>query len=151
MSTTNRLALSASLLLALAACGGADLARQPPSDPTPRTAEDAAKLAAARAHAAEAVEYVNFLTPIDSIEVIDPHAVLVWETPFKAWLVELRPSQSCEHLEDRAALGIDTMHDSLNAQNGYIRGSYGIQCKIDSIREIDVKAWRQTLRESGNA
>ena len=140
------LVLSTLFSLSLAACGTAPVASQP----TPRNAEDEAKLAAARAHADDAVEHVRFLTPIDSIEVIDPHAVLVWETPFKAWLVELRPSPACQRLERGIALGIDTMSDSLNSNNGFIRGDHGVQCRIDSIREVDVKAWRETLRMAGN-
>src|SRR5688572_5627009 len=135
------------VLLLAAACTSAPVAHVP----EPPSAEDAAKFAAAKAHAAPAVTHVDFIVPIDSIEVIDPHAVLVWETPFKAWLVDLEPGAACRDLDDRAALAIDTLDDSLNSNNGYIRSGPGRYCKISTIREIDVKAWRATLRESGNA
>ncbi len=113
-------------------------------------ARDAAKLAAAQAHAGAPVDDVRFLRPIDSIEVIDRQAVLVWETPFKAWLVELAESQSCRDLDRDPALGIDSMDQTLNIRNGQFRGRDGVRCDMTRIREVDVKAMRQALREAGN-
>lgn len=43
-----------------------------------------------RANAGEPVKTVKFLRPMHGFEVVGPHNVLVWETPFKAWLLDLR-------------------------------------------------------------
>jgi hypothetical protein len=114
-------------------------------------AADEAKFAAAKAHAGDPKTTVRFLRPIHRYEVVDPQAILVWETPSKAWLVDLRVSDACNHLENTITVGIDTMSDTLNTSNGYVVGEYGLRCKIDQIREVDVPAMRAALREAGNA
>ena len=140
--------LALSLALSAAAC-----ASSPTTDAgaAAEAARDSAKLAAADAHAAPAVHTVRFLQPIHSIELIDPAAVLVWEKPTKAWLVDLRRSAACTHLDRSLGFSIDTMSDTLNDSNGWIEGDHGTRCKIERIREVDVPAYRAALRESGNA
>lgn len=101
---------------------------------------------AAQANAGESVERVRFLLPIDSFEVVDDHAVLVWETHTKAWLVDLRESAACQHLDRSIAVGIDTMSDSLNTRNGFIVGRDGVRCRIVQIREVDVPGMRAAER-----
>jgi hypothetical protein len=139
--------LSAALCLALAACTSS------PTTDSFSAAEarrDEAKLAAAAAHAAAPVHTVRFLQPIDSIEIVGPQAVLVWEKPYKAWLVDLRPSAACTYLDRSVGLSIDTMSDTLNDSNGWIEGDHGTRCRIERIREVDVDGYRAALRESGN-
>ena len=111
---------------------------------------DQAKLAAAAANTAAPVHTVRFLRPIHAIELVDPQAVLVWETPSKAWLVDLRPSAACTKLDNSIGFSIDTMSDTLNDSNGWIQGDAGTRCKIERIREVDVPGMRAALRESGN-
>ena len=140
--------LALSLALSAAACA---------SSPTTvagaaaEAARDSAKLAAANSHADAPVHTVRFLRPIHSIELIDPIAVLVWETPTKAWLVDLRASAACTHLDSSLRFSIDTMSDTLNDSNGWIDGDHGTRCKIERIREIDVPGYRAALRDDGMA
>lgn len=102
-----------------------------------------------RANAGEPVKTVKFLRPMHGFEVVGPHNVLVWETPFKAWLLDLRESPACQKLENEWTVAFETMYDTLNTANGYIVGDHGIRCRIDGIREVDVKAWRAAEREAG--
>jgi hypothetical protein len=136
-----------SALAALAAGSACAGSLQSPEE----IAADEAKFAAAQAHAGEPRETVRFLRPIHRYEVIAEHAVLVWETPAKAWLVDLRESEACRDLERTIAIGVDTMNDTLNTSNGYFVGEYGVRCKMEQIREVDVPAMRQALREAGNS
>ncbi|KFN51108.1 DUF6491 family protein [Arenimonas composti] len=137
------IAVAVALTGAACATSGASADRQ--------SAEDVAKFAAAQQHAGEPRNTVRFLRPIHRYEVVAPQAILVWETPSKAWLVDLRKSAACRHLERSWAVAIDTLNDTLNTSNGYVLGEDGLRCKIDRIREVDVPAMRETLRESGNA
>ncbi|HLU14050.1 MAG TPA: DUF6491 family protein [Arenimonas sp.] len=132
-------------LLALAAgCASA------PADRAATSAKAEQELELARLHAAEPVSRVRFLRPMDSFEVISDRAIVVWETPFKAWLVELRESPACTRLDNELGLGFDIMSgDSLSTTAGWVVGRNGLRCKMDSIREIDVPAWRDAKRTAG--
>src|SRR5687768_17597603 len=107
--------LAFSLSLALAACSSSPTVA---SYEAAEAGRDEAKLAAAAAHAGEVTENVRFLQPIDSIELVGRQAVLVWEKPTKAWLVELRASAACVHLDRSKGFSIDTLSDTLNDSNG---------------------------------
>ena len=152
MKTRNPLLLA--LAVAVAATAGCTTAPVIADADTRESAAEAtrdeAKYAAAAANADAAVDNVRFLQPIDSIELIGPLAVLVWEKPTKAWLVDLRASPSCDNFARSSAFGIDTMSQSLNDNDGWIEGDKGSRCKIERIREVRVPAYRETLRESGH-
>ena len=141
-------AFALALVLSAAGCASSPYAGQAAAA---EAARDSAKLAAANSHADAPVHTVRFLRPIHSIELIHPVAVLVWETPTKAWLVDLRPSAACTHLDRSLRFQIDTMSDTLNDSNGWIDGDHGTRCKIERIREIDVPGYRAALRDDGMA
>ena len=111
--------------------------------------EAEARLALLNAHAGESVDRVTFLRSIDSYEVVGKHNLLLWETPSKAWLVDLRESPACRHLERDYMIGIDTFTDSINTRNSYIVGRGGLSCRVDRLREVDVVAWRTAERVAG--
>jgi hypothetical protein len=62
-------------------------------------ASDARQLVLMQKHAGEPEETVRFLRPVHGYEVVGPQNVVVWETPFKAWLLDLKESAACRHLE----------------------------------------------------
>lgn len=107
------------------------------------------RLALLNAHAGEPVTRVKFLRPIHSYEMVGPLNVLIWETPTRAWLLDLRESDACRYLDREFKISIDTLSDSINSTNGYIRSVGGQICRIDRMREVDVKAWKQAERQAG--
>ena len=110
---------------------------------------DARQYELLQANAGEPVERVRFLRPVDSYEVVGEHAVLVWETPHKAWLVDLRPSAACQDLDRGWSISLETAHDTLNTSNGYVVSDrHHTRCKMTRIREVDVPAYRAAERES---
>ena len=136
--------LAAALALGLALPASAsDGARAAP------LSKDEQRLVLLDANAGEDVKHVTFLRPIHGYEVVGEQNLLVWETPFKAWLLDLRESPACRSLDREVAVAIDTLSGSLNSSNGYIRGEHGLNCKIERIREVDVKAWKQAERDAG--
>jgi len=132
-------ALSAALVLALAAPAMASDARR-----EAREAKREARLELALAHAGEPVDRVRFLLPAHTFEVVGPHSVLVFQTPRRAWLVDVRDDAGCQHLVNTIAIQLDTLTetDSLNTSNGYIVGDNNMRCKITSLREVDVPGMR---------
>lgn len=107
------------------------------------------RLALLNAHAGEPVTRVKFLRPLHSYEMVGPLNVLVWETPTRAWLLDLRKSDACQYLDREFKISIDTLTDSINSTNGYVRASGGQICRIDRLREVDVKAWKDAERQAG--
>ena len=97
-----------------------------------------------RANAGESVERVRFLRPMHRVEVLDPSHVLVWETQSKAWLLELRDGKPCPRLDWGITVTIETLSDSINVENGHVVSKDGIHCRITSLREVDVPAFRAT-------
>ena len=107
------------------------------------------RLALLNANAGEPVTRVKFLRPIHAYEMVGPLNVLIWETPTRAWLLDLRESDSCRYLDREFKIIIDTLSDSINSTNGYIRSVGGQICRIDRMRKVDVKAWKAAEREAG--
>jgi hypothetical protein len=127
--------------LALAASAAA---ASPPAD-------QEARLALLTAHAGEPVQRVRFLRPMHRVEVLDPSHVLVWETQSKAWLLELRDGKPCPRLDWGITVTIETLSDSINVENGHVVSKDGIHCRITSLREVDVPAFRaaEAAQDSG--
>ena len=131
-------AFFAALVLALATPAVAGDAKQE------RAAMYAERLELARAHAGEPVDRVRFLLPPYRYEVVDDHAILVWQNTRKAWLVYLKSDAGCQRLVNSLAIQIDTMNesDTMNTSNAYIVGDHNMRCKIIGLRQVDVVAMR---------
>ena len=112
-------------------------------------AKDAKRLELLQANAGPDKQTVRFLRPMHGYEVVGEYHVLVWETPHKAWLLDLRQSAACNGLERELKIGIDALYDTINTRNGYVVGDHGLRCKIERLREVDVMAWKQAEREAG--
>lgn len=107
------------------------------------------RLALLDANAGEPVASVRFIRPANGYEVVGPLNVLLWETPSKAWLLDLRASDGCRHLDRELSIGLDSASGTINTRNTYVVGGVGVRCRVDRIRKLDVKAWKQAEREAG--
>ncbi len=109
-----------------------------------------ARMALVREHLmGEPVERVRFLRPMHAYEIAGERAIVVWETPHKAWLVDLRDDEACRHLDRDHTIVVSTFRDSLNTSNGVVTSTQGVYCRMQRIQEIDVPAWRKAEREAG--
>ena len=97
----------------------------------------------------EPVERVRFLRPMYGYEVVDDHAIIVWESAHRAWLVGLHDEEGCQHLAKDHTVVVSTFRDSLNTSNGVVTSTGGTYCRMKTIQEVDVKAWREAEREAG--
>lgn len=133
----------AAAALALAGCSQVQAVNSAADD-----ARDAARLEAARANAGEPVKTVRFLRPVHRYEVVGKTSLLVWETTSKAWLVEVRPGETCQarDLDQGWVVGLEAAYDTMNTSNGYVVGQHNMRCRITEIREVDVPAMREAER-----
>lgn len=112
--------------------------------------KSAARMELVRDHLlGEPVERVRFLRPMHAYEIAGERAIVVWETPHKAWLVDLRDDEACRHLDRDHTIVVSTFRDSLNTANGVVTSTQGVYCRMERIQEIDVPAWRKAEREAG--
>lgn len=113
-------------------------------------AKSAARMDLVRDHLkGEPVERVRFLRPMHAYEIAGERAIVVWETPHKAWLVDLRDDEACRHLDRDHSIVVSTFRDSLNTSNGVVTSTQGVYCRMERIQEIDVPAWREAERKAG--
>lgn len=111
--------------------------------------KDEQRLVLLDANAGEPVDRVRFIRAAHAYEVVGPLNVLIWETPSKAWLLDLRKSAACRHLDREFTIGIDTVTDTINIRNSYIVARGGTRCRVDRIREVNVEQWKQAERDAG--
>ena len=83
-------------------------------------------------------------------ETIPDYAVLIWESPSKAWLVDLERDgdQRCQDLSSEYLMHLDTGAHWLSSRAGNIVLRNG-WCKITAIRPVDGRALRQARKSQG--
>ncbi len=123
-----------------------------------RASDDAGKsgspgrLALAEAHAGEPVDYARFSRPMDGFEVLDKHALLIWEGKRRAWLVKVEARDACPGFRNELDISLErTLYGTIDARTGYVRSDRGNNyCKITQVREVDVPAWREAKRQAAS-
>jgi hypothetical protein len=83
-------------------------------------------------------------------ETLDDYALLIWESPSRAWLVDLERDGDarCADLSSEYLMHLDSRVNWLSSRNGYVELRNG-WCKITSIRPVDVKALRAARKSQG--
>ena len=127
----NRLQWVMTTLFLALSCSSAGLAKD---------RDYSARLALVTQFAGESVPYVRFGLPKKAYdwEPLGDTAVLVWHTRSKAYLVDLKPSDSCRDLDREITIRLDNNINDLDARNGYIDFRDGGWCKMIKIRPVDV-------------
>jgi hypothetical protein len=108
------------------------------------------KRAQVEAFAGPAVEVVRDrpLRDNESWKPLGEHALLIYESRSKAYLVDLEKKERCRDLSSEYMMQLDSKVNWLSSRNGYIelRDGHG-WCKIVSIRPVDVVAMKASRRE----
>lgn len=108
------------------------------------------KRAQAEAFAGAPIEAVHDrpLRYSESWESLGEHAILVYESRSKAYLVDLEKQERCRDLSTEYLMQLDSRLDWLSSRNGYIelREGHG-WCRIVQIRPVDVKAMKAARRQ----
>ena len=108
----------------------------------------AADLALYRAHAVEEVGSIPFSGSVDRWTGLGDHALAVWTSPSRAWLLEL--TTRCPDLEHSYGIGFDSRDSRIDAGFDSVvpmsQSGLQVPCRIGSIHRIDVEALRATQR-----
>ena len=108
-----------------------------------------ARLALVTQFAGGPVSYVRFGLPKKAYnwEPLGDTAVLVWHTRGKAYLVDLKQSDSCRDLDREITIRLDNNINDLDARNGYIDFRDGGWCKMIKIRPVDVAGLKKAEKK----
>lgn len=111
---------------------------------------DAEELAMYRAHAGEPVRNFHYLGSLNGWTALDDHALAVWASPSRAYLLELMGP--CPGLEFSYGISITNQMGMVSSRFDEVivrdRGNaMQVPCRIKEIRPLDVKALRQAQRE----
>ena len=138
MSTPNFHAawlLSATALLA--ACSGIPLKQR----------QDAQR-ARYEAYAGPPVEQFTYLGRYDSWQSIGTNQIVVWTTPFQAYLIRVAPP--CENLQFANRIGLTSTGNTVSARFDFVKVGRQWRCPIQEIRPVDYQRMRQDMRKEAD-
>ena len=138
MSTLNFHAawlLSATALLA--ACSGIPLKQR----------QDAQR-ARYEAYAGPPVEQFTYLGRYDSWQSIGTNQIVVWTTPFQAYLIRVAPP--CENLQFANRIGLTSTGNTVSARFDFVKVGRQWRCPIQEIRPVDYQRMRQDMRKEAD-
>ena len=124
--------LSAAALLA--ACSGIPLKQR----------QDAQR-ARYEAYAGPPVEQFTWLGRYDSWQSIGTNQLVVWTTPFQAYLIKVAPP--CENLQFANRIGLTSTANTVSARFDFVKVGRQWRCPIQEIRPVDYQRMRQDMRK----
>jgi Family of unknown function (DUF6491) len=124
--------LSATALLA--ACSGIPLKQ--------RQDEQRARY---EAYAGPPIEQFTYLGRYDSWQSIGTNQVVVWTTPFQAYLIRVAPP--CENLQFANRIGLTSTGNTVSARFDFVKVGRQWRCPIQEIRPVDYQRMRQDMRK----
>jgi hypothetical protein len=128
--------LSATALLA--ACSGIPLKQR----------QDAQR-ARYDAYAGPPIEQFTYLGHYDSWQPIGTNELVVWTTPFQAYLIKVAPP--CNNLQFANRIGLTSTANTVSARFDFVRVGRQWRCPIQEIRPVDYKRMRQDMRKEAEA
>jgi len=124
--------LSATALLA--ACSGIPLKQ--------RQDEQRARY---EAYAGPPIEKFTWLGRYDSWQSIGTNQLVVWTTPFQAYLIKVAPP--CENLQFANRIGLTSTANTVSARFDFVKVGHQWRCPIQEIRPVDYQRMRQDMRK----
>jgi Family of unknown function (DUF6491) len=128
--------LSATALLA--ACSGIPLKQ--------RQDEQRARY---EAYAGPPIEQFTYLGRYDSWQPIGTNQVVVWTTPFQAYLIKVAPP--CDNLQFVNRIGLTSTSNTVSARFDFVKVGRQWRCPIQEIRQVDYQRMRQDIRKEAEA
>lgn len=96
------------------------------------------------AYAAAPIDKFTWLGRYDSWQAIGTNELVVWTTPFQAYLIKVAPP--CDNLEFVNHIGLTSTANTVSARFDFVKvGRW--RCPIQEIRPIDYQRMRQDLRK----
>jgi hypothetical protein len=101
------------------------------------------------AYAGPPIEQFTYLGRYDSWQSIGTNQLVVWTTPFQAYLIKVAPP--CENLQFANRIGLTSTANTVSARFDFVRVGRQWRCPIQEIRPVDYQRMRQDMRKEAEA
>jgi hypothetical protein len=109
----------------------------------PLKQRDEAQRARFEAYAGPPVDQFTWLGRYDGWQSIGTNELVVWTTPFQAYLIKVAPP--CENLQFANHIGLTSTASTVSARFDFVKVGHW-RCPIQEIRPIDYRRMRQDMR-----
>jgi len=99
-------------------------------------------------YAGPPVESFTYLGRYDSWQPVGTNAVVVWTTPFQAYLIKVAPP--CTNLEFAHRIALTSTGYTVSSRFDFVKFGHW-RCPIQEIRPIDYQRMRQDMRKEAKA
>ena len=101
------------------------------------------------AYAGPPIEQFTYLGRYDSWQPIGTNQVVVWTTPFQAYLIKVAPP--CDNLQFVNRIGLTSTGNTVSARFDFVKVGRQWRCPIQEIRPVDYQRMRQDMRKDADA
>jgi hypothetical protein len=109
----------------------------------PLKQRDEAQRARFEQYAGPPIERFTWLGSYDSWQPIGTNELVVWTTPFQAYLIKVSPP--CENLQFANRIGLTATANTVSARFDFVKVGHW-RCPIQEIRPVDYQRMRQDMR-----
>jgi hypothetical protein len=109
----------------------------------PLKQRDEAQRARYQAYAGAPIDRFTWLGRYDSWQPIGTNELVVWTTPFQAYLIKVAPP--CQDLQFANSIGLTSTANTVSARFDSVKVRHW-RCQIQEIRPIDYQRMRQDMR-----
>ena len=104
-----------------------------------------AQLARYEAYAGPPIEQFTYLGRYDSWQLMGTNELVIWTTPFQAYLIKVAPP--CDNLEFVNRIGLTSTANTVSARFDFVKVGRQWRCPIQQIRPVDYQRMRQDMRK----
>ena len=97
------------------------------------------------AYAGPPIEQFTWLGRYDSWQSIGTNELVVWTTPFQAYLIKVAPP--CDNLEFANRIGLTSTANTVSARFDFVKVGRQWRCPIQEIRPVDYQRMREDMRK----
>jgi hypothetical protein len=114
----------------------------------PLKERDDAQRARYEAYAGAPVQQFTWIGQYNGWEPIGTNKLVVWTTPFQAYLIKVAPP--CDNLEFVNRIGLTSTSNTVYARFDSVKVDHGWRCPIQEIRPIDYRRMQQDMRKASD-
>jgi hypothetical protein len=96
-------------------------------------------------YAGPPIQQFTWLGRYDSWTPIGTNELVVWTTPFQAYLIKVAPP--CDNLNFVNRIGLTSTSSTVSARFDFVKVGHNWRCPIQEIRPIDYQRMRQDMRK----
>jgi hypothetical protein len=100
------------------------------------------------AYAGPPIDQFTYLGRYDSWQPIGTNQVVVWTTPFQAYLIKVAPP--CDNLQFANRIGLTSTGNTVSARFDFVKVGRQWRCPIQEIRPVDYQRMRQDMRKDAD-